>query len=66
MVATKEMVVREKEKLERAKDERKQELEEHMTSRKEQLINEKLVADVSAYEQEQIEQEQYQRFLETE
>lgn len=66
MERTQLLMIKEREKLEAAKLERKRELEQQMTARKDQFLDENLVEDVNNYEQEQIKDESYKNFLENE
>jgi trichoplein keratin filament-binding protein len=63
MEQTQLLAIREREKLEQAKIERRQDIESQLTSRKETLFEQDILENVGNYEQEQIKKESYEKFL---
>ena len=66
MEKTQMLAKKEREKLELAKRERKQEIEQQITSRKDEMFQNEILNEVDNYEQEQIKNEAYKSFLDQE
>ena len=63
MEQTQLLAIREREKLEQAKLERRHDIENQLTSRKETLFEQDILENVGNYEQDQIKKESYEKFL---
>jgi trichoplein keratin filament-binding protein len=63
MEQTQLLAMREREKLEQAKIERRQDFESQLTTRKETLFEQDILENVDNYEQDQIKKESYEKFL---
>ena len=63
MEQTQLLAIREREKLEQAKLERRHDIENQLTSRKEALFEQDILENVGNYEQDQIKKESYEKFL---
>jgi trichoplein keratin filament-binding protein len=63
MEQTQLLAIREREKLEQAKLERRHDIESQLTSRKEALFEQDILENVGNYEQDQIKKESYEKFL---
>lgn len=63
MEKTQALAIREREKSARLKQERKEDIESQITSRKETVFKENIVSDIEKYEQEQIKENQYKQFM---
>jgi trichoplein keratin filament-binding protein len=63
MEKTQLLAMREREKMEQAKQDRKKDLDTQLTSRKETLFEQDVLENVDEYEQEQIKKDSYEKFL---
>ena len=63
MEKTQALAIREREKSARLKQERKEDIESQITSRKETVFKENILSDIEKFEQEQIKENQYKQFM---
>jgi len=66
MERTQQMAMKEREKMEKAKLERKVDLDQQLTTRQERLFKDDVLKEVESFEKEQMEKEAYSKFLEQE
>jgi len=62
MEKTQKLAIKEREKSARIKQERKEDIENQLTTRKETIFKENIMKDIGQFEQEQIKENQYKQF----